>query len=114
MNKLTPITVYISTKVEDELPNKEGYYFSNYENQEDLHWFDRYFGSGMVRHFIPKSWLKPQSKIVLSPEELKEILQELTNRIVENADTAHLGNNFVVVDESSITNELNKFLNEIL
>lgn len=108
-------TVYISTKAENELPNKEGYYFSNDDEKEDIHWFGKWFGSGIIRHFLPKTWLKPTESYVFTPDELKELLEDYTNKIVENAEVEfEEGYGMVAwVDKKSITNQLPLMLKEL-
>ena len=70
--------------------------------------------------------LEEKQAYVFTPEELKQLLEEYTNRIVENAKTMPIcGKNHEacnmpycdtcseVVDKESITSQLPKFLKEI-
>ena len=56
----------------------------------------------------------PTEAYVFLPEELKELLEEYTNRIVENAEAKVLGtgDTWAEVVEESITSQLPKFLKE--
>jgi hypothetical protein len=57
---------------------------------------------------------------VLTPEELKQLLEEYTNRIVENIkhiDVGEIGEDgnhypYYIVDKESITSQIPKFLKE--
>ena len=63
--------------------------------------------------------LERKEAYLFTPEELKQLLEDYTNRIIKNA-TAYekcetFGNmdTYAAVDEDSITNQLPKFLKEI-
>jgi hypothetical protein len=48
-----------------------------------------------------------------TPEELKQLLEDYTNRIVENAEVNVKGYNDYEVDKKSITSQLPLYLKEI-
>lgn len=140
MNKLQ--TVYIPTKVEDKLPEENVLCIAEEFNgiaagKLELN------GRGIVScdtdaigcnvNYI-SHWLKPTEAFVFTPEELKQLLEEYTNRIVENVKIEaepEIGKitikeeinidkhdmlkcNYVFsVNKESITSQLQPFLKEI-
>ena len=75
-----------------------------------------YFSS--FEEWTHKETVKETEGYFFTPEELKSLLEEYTNRIVENA-TAETeyelnGDEYVRVDKESITNQLPLMLKEIL
>ena len=58
---------------------------------------------------------------IFTPEELKQLLEDYTSKIVENAEGIYFFNNYsestregVEINKESITSQLPKFLKEIL
>ena len=49
---------------------------------------------------------------VFTPEELKQLLEEYTNRIVDNGKCLHTGYGGYAINKKSITSQLPKFLKE--
>lgn len=69
-------TIYIPTRVEDELPEKEGHYRiegameSAYWHNEGKHW------NRKDSFNQPTHWLKPTEAFVFTPDELKQLLSD--------------------------------------
>ena len=107
-------TVYIPTKVEEELPESEGYYKTEEEGTsyfDSDHWFNNH---QLEKPRYPIHWLKPTETYVFTPEELKQLLEEYTNKIIENVATIHKTNDKdYTIDKESITSQLSKFLKEL-
>jgi hypothetical protein len=124
-------TIYIPTKVEDELPEEDTFYlckigfnvikqielfkgiFINEEGNENID------DDTDIKDITPykssiTEWFKPTEAYVFTPEELKQLLEEYTNTIVENAKVEYKKDLLTgEVDKESITSQLPKFLNEI-
>lgn len=86
-------TVYIPTKVENELPNnsckcgiiKKGVFDLSYFIKAPSYQVFDHVKSGLHHNQSEIThWLKPTEAYVFTPEELKQLLEEYTNRIVEN------------------------------
>jgi len=72
-----PQTVYIPTKVEDELPKMQGYYKTVEEGSsyfDGNSWFE-FYGSG--KKCFPEHWLKPTEAFVFTSEELEQLLSDV-------------------------------------
>jgi hypothetical protein len=59
-------------------------------------------------------WVDSKEGYFFTPEELKQLLEEYTNRIVENAKICYISkwSEDKCVDKESITSQLPKFLKE--
>jgi hypothetical protein len=112
-------TVYIPTKIEDELPKEKGYYSvcsinltTKNESIDNL----RFNGIKFIdmpnwEHIY---WLKPTKEYSFTEEELKQLLFDYTDRIVENAQTqCDEGGETGFVNKESITEQLSKYLKEL-
>ena len=129
-------TVYIPTKVSEELPelldgnmadhvfaiDKSGYKFIAKSISTD--------GGLKDEHDYPsyaQEWFKPTKIYVFTPEELKQLLEKYTDKIIRNvklnkpdrygrttSETYYGEDGDVYVDVESIKFQLPKFLNEIL
>jgi len=124
MNKQLQI-VYIPTKVEDELPENNTNIFclddNGFETEvlfENGKFYVYYSNEERIEKDNVTHWLKPTEEYVFTPEELKQLLEEYTNRIVEKAEAKTkcypFGDmeSYPVVDKESITSQLPKFLKE--
>lgn len=70
-------TVYIPTKVEDELPDTYESQFELIANQhKNLGWFNKNVSR---EHMGATHWLKPTEAFVFTPEELKQVLSNAWN-----------------------------------
>lgn len=85
-------TVYIPTKVEDELPDescktgiiKNGEFDFAYWIK-DFNTFDHHKSGVHHKQSEISHWLKPTEAYVFTPEEFEKMLQDYTNRILSNA-----------------------------
>jgi len=128
-------TVYIPTKVSEELPelldgnmadhvfaiDKSGYKFIAKSISTD--------GGLKDEHDYPsyaQEWFKPTKIYVFTPEELKQLLEKYTDKIIRNvklnkpdrygrttSETYYGEDGDVYVDTKSITSQLSNFLKEI-
>jgi hypothetical protein len=57
-------------------------------------------------------WVDSKEGYFFTPEELKQLLEEYTNRIVENGKCLHTGYGGYTINKKSITSQLPKFLKE--
>jgi len=55
-------------------------------------------------------WVDSKEGYFFTPEELKQLLSEYTNRIVENGKCLHTGYGGYAINKKSITSQLPKFL----
>jgi hypothetical protein len=119
MNKLQ--TVYIPIKTEDELPKnsckcgiiKKGEFDLSYFIKAPSYELFDHVRSGLSHNQSEIThWLKPTEAYVFTPEELKQLLEEYTNRIVENGKCLHIGYGGYTINKKSITSQLHKFLKE--
>jgi hypothetical protein len=115
MNKQT---VFLLAKIEDELPKEKGEYLvcsmnltTKNESIDSL----RFNGNKFIdisnwKHLY---WLKPTEAHVFTSEELKQLLEDYTNRIVDNGKCLHTGYGGYAINKKSITSQLPLFLKEI-
>jgi hypothetical protein len=57
-------------------------------------------------------WVDSKEGYFFTPEELKQLLEEYTNRIVDNGKCLHTGYGGYAINKKSITSQLPKFLKE--
>ncbi len=103
-------TVYLPVNAEDKLTKDIGYYLDNR--------FTHRANSGYISREFQKDF-KSVEAIVLSPDELKALLEEYTQKIVDNAEAIEgwnsgLAGSAASVNKESITQQLPEFLKEIL
>ncbi len=136
MNKLQ--TVYIPIKTEDELPKnsckcgiiKKGEFDLSYFIKAPSYELFDHVRSGLSHNQSEIThWLKPTEAYVFTPEELKQLLEEYTNRIVNEiglVKTTSVELNAIdyqpfstdedeqvwTINKKSITSQLHKFLKE--
>jgi len=137
MNKLQ--TVYVPTKVEDELPdimksvvtvNSNGKYSVHQRVDAEVYkddletlteFHDKYgfLNFGYTEVFVT-DWLKPKQAFVFTPDQLKQLLSDYTEKIVVNTETkveyevySDDGHDYRVVDENSIRQQLPLLLKEL-
>jgi hypothetical protein len=109
-------TVYLPVKVEDEIPELDGYYRTQEEGTSYLHngnWFNNHL---LEKPRYPIHWLKEQESFVFTPEQLNEytanVIKQTLETAAESADSyidmnedAYIeGNVWSEVDKESITN----------
>jgi hypothetical protein len=124
--KIEKQIVYIPTKVEDELPEEDGRYGIkvNKDNCIDSSYIElgEWDIEKQAKLLKVKVWLKPTEIYAFTPEELKQMLEDYTNRIIENVKTVLIedecpltGQEFEIreVDKKSIQNQLTIILKEL-
>lgn len=123
MNKLQ--TVYIPTKIEDELPKetcKVGIIIN--ENFDFAYWmkvlgiFDHHRSGLNHKQKDITHWLKPTEGRFFTEEELKQLLEEYTTRIAENVTANHVEcwghkTGEIEIDKESILSQLEIFKKEL-
>ena len=106
----TKQAVYLTVKVEDEIPELDGYYRTQEEGTSYLHngnWFNNHL---LEKPRYPIHWLKEQESFVFTPEQLNEYTANVIKQALETAaenveiDSINLGASEFqdVVSESSI------------
>ena len=82
-------TVYLPVKVEDEIPELDGYYRTQEEGTSYLHngnWFNNHL---LEKPRYPIHWLKEQESFVFTPEQLNEytanVIKQALNTAAVNA-----------------------------
>jgi len=93
-------TVYLPVKVEDEIPELDGYYRTQEEGTSYLHngnWFNNDL---LEKPRYPIHWLKEQESFVFTPEELNEYTANVIKQALElAAEKAKFGYNRILVDD---------------
>lgn len=85
MQNKQPTTVFVQVDVKDELPTKDGFYFTfTIANREANNWFKDGKWIDEIMNRKPStvvSWLKPlPASIVLSVEEYEELIGSISQR----------------------------------
>lgn len=78
-------TVYLPVKVEDEIPELDGYYRTQEEGTSYLHngnWFNNHL---LEKPRYPIHWLKEQESFVFTPEQLNEYTANVIKQTLETA-----------------------------
>ena len=124
-------TVYIPIKAENDLFEAEKVY--NFITEDKITFSDK-FNTEQIQEKLPQKLgfdlLKSTEAYVFTPEELKQLLEEYTSRIVENTHiclrkyptlieedfgqeiTTERENEYYGIHKESITSQLPKFLKE--
>ena len=106
MNTPTKQIVYLPVKVEDEIPELDGYYRTQEEGTSYLHngnWFNNHL---LEKPRYPIHWLKEQESFVFTPEQLNEYTANVVRQALETAaDKAKM--TLLVDDENDIVQEAN-------
>jgi hypothetical protein len=86
--KIEKQLVYIPVDVEKELPKQYSFTISTKNEQMkygEIHKECGEYRCGSLSKEITH-WLKPTEAYVFTPEQLKQLLEEYTNRIIEKAE----------------------------